>query len=276
MLKDVLVYLSAGTGAEAAIRYAVSIGQTFDAHVAGVAFAFDPVIPASVMGGISADLIEAQRFENDKAARGAVERFNKISKAEGVSAETRVLTGSLAGSAETFGQLARRFDISVVAQADPDRLAAEDLISEAALFNAGRPVIIVPYIQKDTLRLDRVVACWDGSRTAARAIGDAMPFLLRAKAVEVLIVASDPPKSNETPGADIGQHLARHGVKVDVKRIQRADLDVANTILSHVADNSADMLVMGGYGHSRLRQFILGGVTRSMLQSMTVPVLMSH
>lgn len=276
MLKDVLVYLSAGDGGNAAARYAVSLGQAFDAHVAGVAFAFDPVIPASVMGGISAELIESQRTENEKAARAATERFGKLTKGEGISAETRVLGGTLAGSAETFGQLARRFDISVVAQADPNQLAAEDLIVESALFNSGRPVVVVPYIQRDALKLDRIVVCWDGSRAAARAIGDAMPLLKRAKAVDVLIVASDRPKSDETPGADIGQHLARHGIKVEVKRVQRADVDVPNTILSYAADNSTDFIVMGGYGHSRLREFVLGGVTRSMLQSMTVPVLMSH
>lgn len=276
MLKDVLVYLSSGAAGEGVARYAVSVGQAFDAHIAGVAFAFEPVIPASVMGGVSADLIEAQRAENERAAKQAVERFEKVAEAAGASFGTRLLGGTVAGSADTFGQVARRFDVSVVGQAEPNSLGAEDLVAEAALFNSGRPVIMVPYIQKDGIKLDRIVVCWDGSRTAARAMGDALPFLTRAKTVDVLIVASDPPKSDETPGADVGQHLARHGIKVEVRRVQRADVDVGNTILSYAADNGTDFLVMGGYGHSRLRQFILGGVTRSMLQSMTVPVLMSH
>jgi nucleotide-binding universal stress UspA family protein len=103
-----------------------------------------------------------------------------------------------------------------------------------------------------------------------------MPFLKKAKAVDVVIVASDRPKSDEIPGADIGQHLARHGLKIEVKRIVATDTDVANTILSHAADTSADFLVMGGYGHSRLREFILGGATRGILSSMTLPTLMSH
>jgi nucleotide-binding universal stress UspA family protein len=276
MLKDVLVYLSPGTSGEAAAHYAVSIGETFGAHVAGIGFAFDPVIPASVMGGISADLIESQRAENTQAAQAALDRFEKTAGGAGISREARVIGGTLAGAADTFGVLARRFDVSVVAQADPNQMAAEDMIVEAALFNSGRPVIVVPYIQREGLKLDRTVVCWDGGRAAARAIGDAMPFLQRSKAVDVLIVASDRPKSDETPGADVGQHLARHGVKVTVKRIQRADVDVQNAILSYAADAGTDFLVMGGYGHSRLREFILGGVTRSMLQSMTVPVLMSH
>ena len=103
-----------------------------------------------------------------------------------------------------------------------------------------------------------------------------MPFLKRAKTIEVVIVASERIKSDEIPGADIGQHLARHDLKVEVRRIVAPDTDVASTILSHAADTSADFIVMGGYGHSRLREFILGGVTRGILSSMTLPTLMSH
>ena len=91
-----------------------------------------------------------------------------------------------------------------------------------------------------------------------------------------MIVANEEAKSDEMPGADIAHHLARHGAKVELKRIVRAETDVANIILSHAADTSADLLVMGGYGHSRLREFILGGVTREILASMTVPTLLSH
>src|SRR5437763_17215486 len=124
-------------------------------------------------------------------------------------------------------------------------------------------------------RIDRGLVCWDGSRNAARAVGDAMPFLRRSKTVEVLSIGEQP-KSREILGADIAQHLARHGVKVEVKDIVAADMDAANTILSHAADISADFMVMGGYGHSRLREFVLGGVTRSILKTMTLPTLLSH
>jgi nucleotide-binding universal stress UspA family protein len=118
--------------------------------------------------------------------------------------------------------------------------------------------------------------CWDGSRPAARAAADAMPFLSRAKLVEVFIVESGKLKSDEVPGADIAEHLARHSRNVSITRTASGDIDVASVILSHAADTGADMLVMGGYGHSRLREFILGGATRAILGSMTVPTLMSH
>jgi nucleotide-binding universal stress UspA family protein len=164
----------------------------------------------------------------------------------------------------------------VIAQPQPDESALGRLFVETALFESGRPLLIVPYIQVAGLKLDRVMVCWDGSRSAARAVGDAMPFLLRAKVTEITIVSVERAKSDEMPGADIAHHLARHGAKVEVNRITSGDIDIANTILSRAADASADLLVMGGYGHSRMREFILGGVTRAILASMTVPVLMSH
>ena len=137
-------------------------------------------------------------------------------------------------------------------------------------------MIVVPYIQKAPLKLDNVMVCWDGSRQAARAIGDAMPLLAKAGRVEIVIIADERGKEDEIEGADMGQHLARHGLKVDVQRIAGGDIDIADALLSHAADSGADFMVMGGYGHSRLREFVLGGVTRSILRSMTVPALMSH
>jgi nucleotide-binding universal stress UspA family protein len=103
-----------------------------------------------------------------------------------------------------------------------------------------------------------------------------MPLLKRAKNVEVVSVTSERSKQDEIEGADMGHHLARHGLKVEVTRIMRGELDVEDVLLSHAADSDADFMVMGGYGHSRLREFVLGGVTRSILRTMTVPTLMSH
>jgi nucleotide-binding universal stress UspA family protein len=119
------------------------------------------------------------------------------------------------------------------------------------------------------------MVCWDGGRTAARAVGDAMPLLRRAGMVEVVTIESWE-RRNEMAGAKIAEHLARHGLKVELKPIVAPDTEVADTILSHAADVSADMIVMGGYGHSRLREFILGGATNGILRSMTVPTLMAH
>jgi nucleotide-binding universal stress UspA family protein len=277
MIKDIIVSLSVGdNAADAAGAYAISIAEAFEAHVLGVAFAYDPVIPGSVMGGIPPEFIESQRREASGFAQKALSRFEQAAKHSGVSYETMTANDSIAGAADRVTRMARRFDLTVIGQAEPDRTAAEEAIAEAALFGSGRPVITVPFIEKKGLSLDQVMICWDGSRAAARAIGDAMPFLKKAKQVEVVIVANDPGKKNEIAGADLGQHLARHDLKVDVKRLTAPDLDIANTLLSYAADSGATFMVMGGYGHSRLREFVLGGATRGMLSSMTVPVLMSH
>ena len=153
----------------------------------------------------------------------------------------------------------------------------EDMIAESALFESGRPMIIVPYIQKAPLKLDRVMVCWDGSRQAARAIADAMPLLEQGETRR----NGHRRQRTRQGGRD---RRRRHGPASRPPRLQgrgqahhrAGDIDVADALLSHAADSGADLIVMGGYGHSRLREFVLGGVTRSILRSMTVPVLMSH
>jgi nucleotide-binding universal stress UspA family protein len=276
MIKDLVVNLGIGNPRDVAVDYAVSIAEDFEAHLCGIAFCYEPVVPPSIMGGIPADVIDAQWAASAQAADAAIARFEAAAKREGIVAEHRRLEASLGGAGDLFGRAARRFDLAVVGQAEPKHGPAQDLVIEGALFGSGRPVIVVPYIQRGGLKLDRVLICWDGSRPAARAIADAMPFLIRAAAIDVVIVASGREKGDEIPGVDMGEHLARHALKVEVKRIVSTDLDVPNTILSYAADSGADLIVMGGFGHSRLREFVLGGATRGILASMTVPALMSH
>ncbi len=276
MIKDLVVNLGGGRTQDVTADYAISVGKAYGAHVVGVAFVYEPVIPGSLLGGIPTDLIEVQREENAKAAKAAVASFEAAAKAAGVSAETRLLDASIAGASDLFGRIARRFDIAVVGQAPRDQGVSDELLIEGALFGSGRPVIVVPQIQAQPIKLDNVMVCWDGSRPAARAIGDAVPLLERAKAIEIVVVTGERDKSGEITGANMKRHLARHGINVEIKRIAAGSADVQTAILAHAADTAADFIVMGGYGHSRLREFILGGVTRSILKSMPVPVLMSH
>jgi nucleotide-binding universal stress UspA family protein len=276
MIKDIVVNLSIGENGGPAGDYAVSVADTFGAHVVGIAFVFDPIVPISGTGYIPAEVIDTQLADNQSAAKAAIDRFAASASRAGVSAEPLTLSASAAGAGDQFGRLARRFDLAIVGQVEPETSAVEELIAESTLFQSGRPMIVVPYIQKAPLKLDRVMVCWDGGRQAARAIADAMPILEKAGKVEIVIVANERGKEDEIEGADMGQHLARHGLKVDVKRISSGNIDVADALLSHVADSGTDFIVMGGYGHSRLREFVLGGVTHSILRSMTAPVLLSH
>ena len=276
MVKDIVVNLSVREDGGNVGDYAVSVADALGAHIAGIAFLYDPIVPISGTGYIPAEIIDTQVADNQDAAKAAIDRFNAATARTGVSAETVTLSASAAGAGDQFARIARRFDLAIVPQAEPKGGTVEELIAETTLFESGRPMIVVPYIQKSPLKLDRVMVCWDGGRQAARAINDAMPLLAKAGRVEVVIVANEPGKQDEIEGADIGKHLARHGLKVEVKRISAGKIDIGAALLSHAADNATDFVVMGGYGHSRLRQFILGGVTRSILQSMTAPVLMAH
>jgi nucleotide-binding universal stress UspA family protein len=275
MIKDLLVNIAVGIENDATLDYAFALAKAFEAHAAGVALAQEAVPPAMLADEVPPTWIEEFRLAAREAADAAVARCNAAAGRAGIAVEARAMPASYDGGGELFARIARRFDLSVVRQDEPERAGPENVIIEAALFSTGRPVVIVPYIQKSGLKLDRIMLCWDGSHGAARAASDAMPFLRRAKTVEVVIVAEHG-KSDEAPGADIAQHLARHSLPVTVKAIVAPNAKTADVILSHAADSGADFLVMGGFGHSRLREFVLGGVTRSVLQAMTVPTLMSH
>jgi nucleotide-binding universal stress UspA family protein len=275
MIKDIVVNLNVGAEANWAGDYAISVAAAFSAHLTGSVLLYAPFVPVSRAGYVPPEVEMIERH-NQAAIEAARERFAAASARAGIKAEALTLSASLVGAGDQFGQIARRFDLAVVGQAEPDSNTVEGIIVEAVLFNSGRPVIIVPYIQKAPLKLDRVMVCWDGGRAAARAIGDAIPFLQRAGRIEVVMVTNERGKKDQIEGADIAAHLARHGLKVEVKRIPLGDVDVADMLLSHAADEGVDFIVMGGYGHSRLREFVLGGVTRNMLRTMTAPVLMSH
>lgn len=276
MFKDILVNLTVDSSRDVAGHYAVSVAKIFEAHLTGVAFSYEPIELGAVFDTLPSALIAAERKANEDAARKSAQDFDAAAKRERIEAHTRLHTASIADCADVFGRMARTHDLSVITQTHPDAGMPNDMILEAALFESGRPVLVVPYIQTAPLKLERVLLCWDGSRSAARAIADALPLLRKSANIEVITVSTKDDNRGELPGADIGHHLARHQLKVNFKRIVAPDTDVGDTILSYAADASADLIVMGGYGHSRLREFVLGGATRDMLASMTVPTLMSH
>jgi nucleotide-binding universal stress UspA family protein len=275
MIKDIIVNLSVQEDGKPAEDYAVALASALEAHITGIAFTHDPTISLSDLGYVGVQAIE-QRSDNEAAARAVMDRFSAASARAGISIDLRMLSASRDSAGDQFARIARHFDLAIVGQTKSEWGVADAMISKSTLFESGRPVIVVPYIQKAPLKFDRVMVCWDSSRPAARAVADAMPLLERAKRVEVTIVTNGGGRYDEIEGVDMGQHLARRGLNVEVNRIARGDINVADALLSHAADSSVDFIVMGGYGHSRLREFVLGGVTRSIFRSMTVPTLMSH
>jgi nucleotide-binding universal stress UspA family protein len=253
----------------------LSLAQQFGAHATATAIVFDMTPPPSMIGDYPVELLAISTEDAEKRVKAAYENFAGAAALAGVPTQLRVIEGLPGRAREDFGKLTRHFDISVIEQpSEPDN-TGDELQVESAIFRSGRPVLIVPCRHQGPAKLDKILVAWDGGLAAARAVGDAMPLLTRAGKVEVVTIASRRVDENALPGFDITQHLARHGVQAELKRLPDAD-EPAQTLLAYAKDAAADLIVMGGYGHSRLREFILGGATRSMLASMTLPVLMSH
>jgi nucleotide-binding universal stress UspA family protein len=273
-IKDILVLLDSGS--EAAGSYAVSLASAFQAHLTAVAFVFDPTAGMTFPDAPAAYLTSV--LEDARAAARAIpEALAAKARGSGITVETDIVQIAVGRADQEIGPLARHFDLTVIEQPNPDSLGERESMIEATLFGSGRPVLVVPYIQTAPLRLEKITIAWDGSATAARAVGDAIPFLARAGEVELVTVADPSEMDEETEAAahKIRRHLARHDIETKFHTLPSAG-DVASTLLSYAFDSGTDLMVMGGYGHSRFREVILGGATRGMLDSMTVPVFMSH
>ena len=274
MLKDLLVVLEESD--RAAIPYALSFAKRVEARVT----ALWPRRDLSLMADGSLEARHAamrgDREARDAKARAALSSFLTQAAAAGVEAEALDYDDPHAIQPMDAPAFARGFDLVVVEQVEPGRPPTLNDLAGAILAESGRPVVVVPGVQRDLARFDRIVAAWDGSQAAARAIGDAAPLLARAKHVEIVAAngaALSQPVVNG--GERIARRFTRFGVDASFRRLP-GDGDPANLLLSHAADASADMIVAGGYGHSRLREALIGGVTRTLLGSMTVPVFLSH
>lgn len=172
---------------------------------------------------------------------------------------------------------ARHTDLVILGQSKTPALLDRHVADHVAL-GCGRPVLVVPYIGAGSTLGERVFIAWNGRREAVRAIHDALPLLERAKHVTVMAInpRAGAEEHGDVPCADICLHLARHGVEAEAAEVESGDVGVGDMLLSRAADASADLIVMGAYGHSRIRELMLGGVTKHLLEHMTVPVLMSH
>jgi nucleotide-binding universal stress UspA family protein len=224
------------------------------------------------------DMLQQQSRQTALEAAGAEEAlFRSAASRAGIGHEWRVIEGEVARLMTIH---ARHADIVILGQPDPDAALAGSAshLAESVLLGAGRPLLMVPYAGRFAAIGRRALVTWNATREAARALNDALPLLRRAEQVKILTIASS---GDAAPGAalsevDITRHLARHGIAADVTTSVADNIDVGDLILSRAADFGSDLIVMGGYGHSRLREWVLGGVTHSLLRHMTVPVLLSH
>lgn len=276
-LKDLLVHLDDTPHAGARLDVAITLAARHEAHLVGLCVVTMPNIPGYARLQIPDEILQHQLQAIEAAAKRTEAMFRERVRLAGVNGEWRRATGETVPLVALHG---RYVDVVIVGQRDPsgDEGAADPGMPDQLILSIGRPVLVVPFVGTYPRIGKRIMVAWDASRLATRAVNDALPFLVEAEKVAVMAV--NPSTSNdangEIPSADICLHLARHGVNAEAQHLYADDMDAGAMLLSRAADEGIDLLISGAYGHARWRELVLGGVTRHLLQHMTMPVLMSH
>jgi nucleotide-binding universal stress UspA family protein len=281
--QDVLLIVDNSKACATRLDVAVQVASQFGAHLTGLFVKEPPHFPAWAQSEGQAYLrpasgyMEMQRQAWREAALAAQRLFHSRAEVAGITTEWREREGD---AAEIGSLHARYADLVIVGQMELALPAGHPAraLPERLLLAVGRPILVVPYAGIFRTLGERVLVAWNASREATRAVNDALPLLRQASQVSVLVINPQGGVSGDgdVPGADLALHLSRHGVNAEASWIQADDIDVAAMLLSRASDFQADLIVMGGYGHSRVREIALGGATRAILQAMTVPTLMSH
>lgn len=278
-MKNLLAFHDAGFDSGDRLDFAIGLAKALDAHLTTLALAEEPVFVGGAGTMAAAEiwthaLAEARR----EAAALAAQAAERIADA-GVVGDARTASLTLGSVARIAALHARYADLSIVApQSDAPPVGLREEAFDGALFDSGRPVLATPATADPRDLAKRPMIAWDGGPLAARAIGAAMPLLQRAETISVAVVDPKPGRDahGEEPGGDIALSLARHGLPVEVHQLPGARATVAETLTAHARDWNASMLVMGGFGRSRLRESIFGGVSREMLREPPVPLFMAH
>jgi len=276
-LDDIVVYVDGAEATKARVGFAVALAKEHGAHLVGVAFAPTALLPLYGADVGFADMTEVLESVKTQSVN-ALDAFKTRAKAEGVSAEARLMQGMSEEFPHDFAHAARHVDLAILGQPrDGDPLIGQYALVERCLFASGRPVIIVPAAPEKLALKGTIVAAWDGSAEAARAINDALMFLKPAARVVLLVgVTAEDGEERTPPTDDMIAHLKRHGVKAEAMRVKVSEGDVGRLLLTTAKDLGADLMVMGAFHHSRWREFILGGVTLTVLEEATIPLFMAH
>ena len=280
-IKDVLLALTTypHPTADTAVTGAVAIAAALDANIAAIACEVKVKLPSSLLASAMIDLPAIAATEARKSASNAehlLAVFSEEARKRGVNGATISEVALSADVPELLAQYARFRDLTIMPVPEGDDF--DQWYAESVIFGSGRPTLVIPHDWKrrETFQINTAVVAWDLSRPAARAIADAIPLLQKAKKVYAVSVSNDKDIDQGRSAVELARHLAHHRVDVTIETIDGAGQDVGSVITSYCADRDADLLVMGAFGHSRIRQFIFGGATRSVLAKPTLPVLMSH
>ena len=281
-LRNLLVYLDATAATDKRIDAAVSLAARHGAHLVALTCIGEFLMPGWTQ--VPGDVLEHHRRLQEENAEAILTRFRAQAERVGVPYETRISHVASNEIGHEVALHARYSDLAILGQVDPDEVPSggRHVVEQVAL-DCGRPVLVIPYIgapeHGGAVHIGRnVMVAWDAGREAARAVNDALPFLAAAESARLVVINPEAGglRHGQEPGADIGLHLARHDIEVDVQTYDMPDLGPGDALLAQVSDEGCDLLVMGAYGHSRMRELVLGGATRTVLHQMTVPVLMSH
>lgn len=276
-MKDILVHVPTERPLRAVVDGSISLGAAFGAHVEAIAAGYIRASTAYVVegGAAVAAVFEMERERALERADAALSVFETEARNAHISYHCRAIADIPAETATTVGALARVHDLAVVMQPERDAGSFDDQLPHDIIFQTGGPVLFLPHIYRGEFRAKRIGLCWDGSRAAARAVRDAAPFLSRADQIVTITVNKDALPADASTDR-LAAHLARKGWPTRDVHLAASRSEIQPIILSIAADESLDLLIMGAYGHSRLQEAVLGGVSRDMLETMTVPVLMSH
>ena len=275
-IKNILIGMAEETFEEevrTGLSYGLDLARQAGAHVTVQAASVKLMVAHMFVSQISA-LVATENRRLSTLAAEAAEAARNDASAAGVTCTTQVPHLAYPELVRSFTAQARIHDLTIL-DAEPAALAVDRGLMEAVLTDSGRPVLIVPP-DWTTFRCDRILVAWDGSAKAARALGDALPFLRAAGTVEVVVVTGEKDLSENVPGTEVAPHLVRHGVNVTVTDVAVEREDVAETLRHRAIEFGAHMIVMGAFVHSRLRQLVLGGTTQSLLKSSPVPLFLSY
>lgn len=278
MPKTLLVHIPSERPLRSVIDGAVSLAMTWGAHIDAISIGYETtdVGVTTVGSSVLAAVIKNEHEKALQRADAALAVFEAKAKNAGIAYNCRSFSALPGEAGDLIGAAARLYDLTIVLQPDSDKETFDNSIPQEVLFQSGGPVLFIPHIHKAPLASKRVGIAWDGSRLAARALRDAMPFLEQAQTITVISVNESRLAPVDLSSAAVVACLARGGLKARATRLMADQASIEQIILSVASNESLDLMIMGGYGHSRLQERFLGGVTRGMFQSMTLPTLMSH
>jgi len=280
-LNDILVHIDATVRSDARVTLAASLAQRHGAHLTGIYViepeSADPLLPTAVPYGNASPTLTSAATKSRVIAPHAERHFRDTLTSTGIVGEWRKVDGV----PEQIVALNERYaDLLVVGQSNPkDPIDFGTMVGTHSVLTSGRPVLVIPYTGQFDALATNVIVAWTDTREAARALNDAMPLLAMAEKVTVLAVNPHEDRATDSHmggATDVALHLARHGVKAEAARLDMKEVSVGDTILNRSFDLGADLLVCGAYGHSKVRELLLGGVTRDLFDHMTLPVFMSH